>query len=315
MTGTRTFNIIRHLIALTAVTATAAVAIPAGAAGDQGPFTLKAQAAPLAVELSDTGAPVIPGGQVLYVTPALTRADLDNVDNSAAFAAGPYPGDTPIHLMGTLNAVGPAPILPEYPFLVRSQSPGQPTDKKANGPHTLSAESTDNASKATAHFGLAQGNPGILSATSSSSVSHLPASGALTALANSSLDGFSLGEQLTIGHVSGQAEIKRVNGQLTKASSFSIGSLSVMGQIVGLTDKGLVPVSKTNPGTDMKALSDALAQAGITLALVPAKETANSIDSAGLAVGFLRDVPNHGLMRVTVFFGRVQATVDAQAAG
>lgn len=293
------------------VGASAGPAPPAGAAST--PFSVAARAAPIAVELVDTDAPVLPGGEVLYAAPALTRAELDSIGNSAGFAAGPYPGDNLTALMGAFNAVSPTgPVLPEYPFSVSSQYPGNPAQKKENGPHRLASNSDENTSKADAHVGLARGNPGVASVSSTSIAKQDPGSGTLTAQASSLVDGFSLGPTLTVGHVSGHAEITSRPGEKpTKQTSFSVGSITVMGTIVGLTDKGLVPVPGTSPGADFNSLTSQLSQAGVTLALLPANETDTAIDSAGLVIGLTREIPNRGFVKVTITLGRVRAQVKS----
>jgi hypothetical protein len=217
--------------------------------------------------------------------------------------------------MGAANAVSPTgPVFPEWPFVVSSQYPGSPTAKKENGPHRLTATSGENGSEADAHLGVARGNPGVLSASSTSAAKQDPASGVLTATADSLVDGFSLGPTLTIGHISGHAEMSgRPGAKPSKQTSFSIANLIVMGTPVGLTDKGLVPVSNTPPGADVNALTKQLAQAGVTLTLLPAEGTDTAIDSAGLAIGYAQDVPNHGLVKVRLILGRVRAQVESSA--
>src|SRR5258705_660472 len=66
-------------------------------------FTASASAAPIALGFNDSKAPVIPGGQVIYATPAFSRAELDSVGDSTGFAAAPFPGDAIPALMGAAN--------------------------------------------------------------------------------------------------------------------------------------------------------------------------------------------------------------------
>jgi hypothetical protein len=42
---------------------------------------------------------------------------------------------------------------------------------------------------------------------------------------------------------------------------------------------------------------------------LPAEGTDTAIDSAGLAIGFAQDVPNHGIVKVRLTLGRVRAQV------
>lgn len=297
--------------------------VPAGAQDASSPvtsdtFSLAARAAPFAVELIDSGAPVIPGGQVLYVTPTVTRAELDSVGSSTGFAAAPYPGDALPSIMGASNAVSPTgPVFPEYPFSVSTTYPGNAEQAQERGPNRIASTSSENGSEADAHIGLARGNPAVASVASTSIAKHDPGTGALTAQANGVIDGFSLGPTLTIGRVLGHAEITAQPGQKpTKQTAFSLGTVTVMGTTVGLTDKGFVPVADTPPGADFNSLTRQLSQAGITVSILPANETETTIDSAGLAIGFsARDVPGHGLVKVTVTLGRVSAQLESGAPG
>jgi len=289
-----------------------ALALPAGAEGesDSAFFSARAFASPIGVEFYDAGAPVIPG-EVLYASVAVTKAAVDSVGNSAGFAAGPYLGDNVPALMGAFNAIGPfGAILPPYPFMVQSQYPGAPKAVQDSGPRHLAANSDDNGSDADAHVGLARGNPGLVSVSSTSKAVHDPATGASTATADGSVVGFSVGPTLTIGQIISHADVSAKPGEpLARHTSLSIGSLTVMGTLVGLTDKGLAPVPGTPKTADLNSLTKQLSAAGISLGLLPGEDSATGTDSAALVVGIVRDVPG-GQMRVRIILGRVQARVD-----
>jgi hypothetical protein len=302
------------------VVASLGLATPAGAQEEQadasaGFYSLTAHAAPVAVDVFDTGVPLIPG-EVLYITPAVTRAAVDSVGNSAGFAAGPYPGDNVPALMGAANALGPAgAILPQYPFLVSSQYPGTPEQVQDSGPRHLAARSSENGSAADAHIGLARGNPALASLASTSVVKHDPATGLSTATADAVVQAFSAGPTLAIGQLTTHAEVTGRPGERTaKKTSLSIGSLTVMGTLVGLTDQGLVPVPGTPKAADLNSLTRQLAATGITLGILPGEETADGIDSAALVIGIVRDVQGHGLVRTRIILGRVMARVESGAA-
>lgn len=306
----RTFRSILVLVA------SLAIAAPAGATDDgtgasSGFFSVSAAASPIGVEYFDAGAPVIPG-EIVYGSVAVTRAALDSVGNSSGFAAGPYFGDNVPALMGAINALGPqGAILPQYPFMVASQYPGDKEKKQEEGPRKLVATSSENESMGDAHVGLARGNPGLLSVSSTSKVKHDPATGGLLATADGIVQAFSVGETLTIGQLVSHAEMTGQPGQKpTKKTSLSIGPLTVMGQLVGLTDKGLVPVPGTPKATDVNGLTKQLNAAGITLGLLPGEETDSGIDSAAVVVGFAQKGPG-GITRVRVILGRVRAKVES----
>jgi hypothetical protein len=309
----------RALRSLLVVVASLAVATPASATDDYtaasgGFFSLGASAAPIGVEYFDASAPVIPG-EIVYGSVAFSRAVLDSVGNSSGFAAGPYFGDNVPALMGAVNALGPqGAILPQYPFMVVSQYPGAQKASQEEGPRKLVATSSENESTGDAHIGLARGNPGVASVSSTSKVKNDPATGQLISTADGVVTGFSVGETLTIGQLVSHAEMTGRSGEkATKKTSLSVGPITVMGQLVGLSEKGLVPVPGTPKATDVNSLTKQLAATGITLRLLPGEETETSIDSAAVVVGFAQKGPG-GITRVRIILGRVRAMVEAPAA-
>jgi hypothetical protein len=298
------------------VLASLAVATPASAIDDYTVvsgsfFSLGASAAPIGVEYFDASAPVIPG-EIVYASVAFTRAAVDSVGNSSGFAAGPYFGDNVPALMGAVNALGPqGAILPQYPFMVKSQCPGEPKNSQEEGPRRLIATCSENDAAGDAHVGLARGNPGVASVSSTSKVKNDPATGQLLATADGVVAGFSVGDTLTIGQLVSHAEMTGRSGQkATKKTSLSVGPITVMGTLVGLSEKGLGPVPGTPKATDFNSLTKQLAATGITLGLLPAEETDTSIDSAAVVVGFAQKGPG-GITRVRVILGRVTAKVES----
>lgn len=293
-------------------------AAPAGADDGTGNsssfYSVAAHSSPIGVEFYDTGAPLIPG-EIVYGSLTVTKAELDSVGNSAGFAAGPYLGDNVPALMGAANALGPqGAILPTYPFMVATQFPGNPKATQESGPRRLVANSGEHGSDGDAHIGLARGNPALASLASTSAVKHDPATGLLTAKADGMIQGFSVGPTLSIGQLITHAEVTGRAGEAPqKRTSLSIGSLTVMGTLVGLTDKGLAPVPGTPKTADLNSLTGQLAAAGIILGLLPGAETDSGIDSAALMIGITRDVPGHGTMRVRIILGRVRAKVESSS--
>jgi hypothetical protein len=218
--------------------------------------------------------------------------------------------------MGAANALGPqGAILPTYPFMVVSQYPGKSKDSQDSGPRHLVANSSENDSMGDAWVGLARGNPGVLSASATSAVKRDPATDVLTAKADGLVQGFSVGDALTIGQLVSHVEMTGRPGEApTKKTVLSIGPLTVMGTLVGLTDKGLAPVPGTPKTADLNSLTKQLGAAGITLGLLPGEETATGIDSAALIVGIAQKGPG-GITRVRIILGRVRAKVESTQAG
>lgn len=305
--------------ALLLVVTLLAVAAPARADDDTVVVTpsfynVAAYASPIGVEYYDAGAPLIPG-EIVYGSVAVSRAAVDSVGNSSAFAGGPYLGDNVPALMGAANALGPqGPILPQYPFMVTSQYPGNPKANQDEGPRHLLATSSDNESRGDANVSVVRGTPGVASVTSTSLARHDPGTDVVTATADGVVVGFSVGPALSIGQVTSHAEMTGKPGEpATKKTSLSIGPLTVMGTLVGLTDKGLVPVPGTPKTADLNSLTKALNAAGVTLGILPGEETPTSIDSAALIVGIAQKGPG-GITRVRILLGRVRAKVETNQA-
>jgi hypothetical protein len=154
----------------------------------------------------------------------------------------------------------------------------------------------------------------VASVTSTSLARHDPGTDVVTATADGVVVGFSVGPAMSIGQVTSHAEMTGKPGEpATKKTSLSIGPLTVMGTLVGLTDKGLVPVPGTPKTADLNSLTKALNAAGVTLGILPGEETPTSIDSAALIVGIAQKGPG-GITRVRILLGRVRAKVETNQA-
>jgi hypothetical protein len=131
--------------------------------------------------------------------------------------------------------------------------------------------------------------------------------------ASSSVDGFALGTTLRLGRISTLARLTvRPGSPPVKETSVSVASVTIAGQTVGLTEKGLVAADQTVAPVDATALNEALSKAGIELRYVPAVETPSSVTSASLRVGWTTDVPGRGPVRTTMTLGQVRVSAEAE---
>jgi hypothetical protein len=277
-------------------------------------FTVSARADAATIGIVDTHAPLVVNGQLVDATPATAQALVDSLGESQGFASAPYAGDFLVNVPNIVNGLfnGKAPPLPSYPFIVNSSYPGSPSVQQVQGPYGITARSTPTNTTASARLGLLTGSPALVSATATSSANQDAATGALVAQADTEIVGLSLGPLLKIGKISAHAQMSAQPSQTpVKQSSFSVGTLTIAGIEVGVTDKGLQLGPTTVPITSVTALTTLLNAAGIKLSYLPSTQTATSVDSAGLSVSFTQNVPTQGPVNVTLTFGRVAVTTDS----
>ena len=286
-----------------------AVSVPPGT------YRILARADAMRVQFTDPGAPAIPQGRILNASPSTAQALVDSTGVSEGFAAAPTPGEEVAALPLVVNGLtaGQAPPLPGYPFVVNSTYPGVPSQQEAQGPYSVSSVSDENTTTAAARIGvLTEGATRLGSSNANVSSVRDPATGTITATADASTDGLQLSPLITLGEISAHVQLVAEPGKApTVEKSFSVGSLTVAGVRLGLTDKGLEGI----PGLalsniDLSILNGALKQANLSIEYLPGEETPTSVDSGGLAITFAQDLPSQGLVNTTVTLGRVMAIAE-----
>lgn len=278
-------------------------------------YTVTARADTFAFEFVETGAPAAPGGEIFYATPSTAQALLDSVGRSQGFAAAPSPGPffatLPSNGNGVLAGFGFPFSFPDYPFYAASDHPVTPTSDKAFGPFRARAESNQYTAVGDARSGgLTNDDPAFLSSRAGARVALDPDTRARTAVADSRFDGFTTGP-LALGQSLAHARMAQTPGSPpTKESSFTIGSITIAGVQVAMTDKGFKLGDQAPPTADMGQLFGALAQAGITVEYLPARQTETSIDSAGLKITRAGADPNGTQHKVALILGRVGTSIQ-----
>jgi hypothetical protein len=96
----------------------------------------------------------------------------------------------------------------------------------------------------------------------------------------------------------------------TMTSSFEVGTMTVGGVKVGVTDKGFVVGPAANPRPDLGPLKPVLAAAGMAIEFLPAETTATGITSAGFRITAKQTFPVQGPVQETWTMGRVKASLD-----
>ena len=280
-------------------------------------YAVSAQSDTLGLQFIAKDAPVVSigGGEVLFATPSSAQSMLDSLGVSTSYASAPYPGALIVSLPGTLNGLGavPAPV-PGYPFYVTSSYPTAPSASQDVGPYGIDAKSSENATDAVARIGVSTFPPQVFSVISHTSVARDSNSGTLTATAVAEITPFSVSNLLRIGDIRGTAiatyDPSANPGKPHLSSSLSIGTITVAGTELGLTDKGLTVAGQPVLPVDVSGLVRMLDASGVQLEYVPAQRTNTSITSAGVRITFQRVFPDLGLTTVRLVLGQVSATAD-----
>jgi hypothetical protein len=225
----------------------------------------------------------------------------------------PYPGDLAISGPGLLAGITGLPSPPPYPFYVSSSHPAAPESKLAQPGYELAATSDELESKASTMTGGTAGSGSSASSMGSTGTSAMtgrdPTSGTVTAVAMGTADIVNIGGVLRIGHVDAKAKVTRGAGtEPTREASFAIDGMTILGQTVGLSDKGL-----TFGGTDTRippgnALTEALKQAKISVQYLARIDNPNGVVSPGLVITQEQATPGGPTMVFRYVFGKMAAS-------
>ena len=236
------------------------------------------------------------------------QAVVNAFGDSRGYAAYPYPGDIVLTAHGLSQGAAP-----KYPLIAQSDST-QPKSDVATGPYELHARSSDDTSSAVAQAGAGGGSVAMGSTQSSALATHDVKSGAVTADAETTVDSVSIAGVLSIGRVHSRAQMSAsVGAPPTRSSDTEVGDVTVGGQQVGLTDKGLVLAGTDVPLPPDSTANALLSSAGITVHYLKPLQTATSTVAPGFSVGVQQNVPGVGLTTVSYVFG--EASASAQATG
>jgi hypothetical protein len=279
-------------------------------------FQLSARADTVGEQVVATGFPVVPAGNIAFVTLASAQASLDTT-TSQAFASAPYPGDFVTSLPSTVNGLGNGvlPPLPTFPFYVASSNPTSPKNSQQVGPYQVSAVSDDHSSQGDSLIGLSTLAPQAASGTSHASVYRDPNNGLLTAEADSHIAPLAINNLLSVGDIHSHVKLvydpTKAAAGVKQQSSYAIGTITIGGIEVGLTEKGLSLAGRTLLPVDLSALQKLLQGSGVTIAYVPATRTATSITSSALEITYHNTKLPAPFLDTTLRFVLGQATASA----
>jgi hypothetical protein len=258
--------------------------------------TLLVPHAPLSNTVMDMGGPS-------------AQATLDTSGTSQAFASFPYPGENVVTAPGIVAGASKGQInLPAYPFYVLSDRTTGSKQEFGSGPFTLKAESTDTSSSSAATVGVeveGQGAAGL----AKSQASTISKAEVVTAEAKSESTSFSLGP-LRLGQVISTAKVElAAGGALTRSADTRVIGAMVGDTPVALTPQGLV-VGNTPVPSDPAPVQQALAQAQITVELMPRQEVPTGVVAPTVRVSR----QDESGMVITHTFGAAVAQVEGSPA-
>jgi hypothetical protein len=247
---------------------------------------------------------------VVDVGGPVAQASVSALQGSQGLAANPYPGDIVLTAHGLSQGAAP-----NYPLIAQSNNANTPNADASHGPYVLQAHSTDDMSSALAQAQGGSGGAAAANGTSTAKVVHDPGTGAVTADADATVEGVTIAGVLHIGRVHSHANMVAAPGTPAKrAADTEFGDVSVGGQAVGVTDKGLVLAGTDVPLPPSSTANALLTGAGVTVRYVEQVNTPTSVVASGLAVSAQQNVPRVGLTTVTYWFGQASASASAPAA-
>jgi hypothetical protein len=278
----------------------AASAFSASASADGLRAGLTVKGLPVTESVADVGVPT-------------AQAAVDSLGNSSGYASMPYPGDTVI-TAGSLVAVASSGqvVPPPYPLYATTKFPTAPDATVSQGPLTLKSHSDAQHTSSSASSGASSGGAavGFVEATADAARAD---DGTVKSKGAATVESFMAGP-LAIGEMKSTADVTRPpGGDPVRSSSFRASGVTVTGQAVGLTDKGLTVGGTDTPLPDSSSLRAALASAGLDVQPLPLINDPDGIVSAGVLVSWTRDIPNVGKGTVTYLLGRTAAHAQAAA--
>jgi hypothetical protein len=275
-------------------------------------YALTASANTVSLEIDMAEVPLL-APQLLFASPSSAEAQLNSYGGSTAFASVPFFGQTIEGIGGLVDGLGSGvlpPIPQTLPGYVSSNNPAVPTDTASQGPYTVSASSGDTSSTAAA--GIAASSEPALLSSAATATTDVESDGTLQSTAQSSTQPLSLGSLVQLGTIQASASMTLdPSGNLVQTSSFDLGTITLAGIKVGLTDQGLKLIGNTLAVPSLDALNAILASTGVSLALLPSTKTATSITSEGLQITLTKSLPIEGASALTIILG--QATAQLQA--
>jgi hypothetical protein len=251
----------------------------------------------LVEQFSDAGAPT-------------AHATADSLQ-TASYAGYPWPGNETFGLLGTAGGATGMP-LQDFPSAARSSSTGPTRSVKEYGPLRLEAQSSDAASSAAARAPLVTGPASAARTAADATVRH-EASGTVVARATTQVEAFTVAGVLRIGGASAVAEVTAALGSARgRVSSLHLSDVTIAGQTVAITEKGLSVAGTSTPLPSDSPLAQLLEEQQVSVKYIRAENSRDGVVSAGVLITVVRAVP--GLpepVQGSYLLGRARAAATA----
>ena len=240
------------------------------------------------------------------------QATLDSLGTSKAFASLPYPGETAVALPGLVGTLTGKSI-PGYPSYVTTTSPATPDNHADQPGYHLGSHSDASSSTAAAQAGETT-TTGIETGAFSTATVTAGSDGSVVSESDTRID-LALGAIRLSGLESTASVLLGPDGKATHRSSLRVGTLSLGGITIGVTDQGLVLGGLTLPlGDLLGGLGRMLSLGDTVVKFLPATETPDSILSAGLSITTSEQLPVVGHpAQVSITVGRAFAMASGSA--
>ena len=242
------------------------------------------------------------------------QAVLDSLGVSKAFASFPYPGELGVSATGLVSILTGF-SLPSYPLIANSDYPVQPQRNVDQPGLHLDTKSDPGSAVGDARFGETTGDTleagGFARASVTSDDQHR-----LTARAEARFS-VAVGPVHVRGVRAVAQEVRSADGKVTPTSSLEVGTISIAGIDLSLTDRGLVLAGTPLVPIDViNGVAKGLSVNGTSITFLPATITADSVTSAGLEITTSQQLPTVGHpLNVSFRLGNVMARAASSAFG
>lgn len=248
------------------------------------------------------------------------QAEVDSLAGSTGWAGAPYSG-TVAGNVGALSGLGlPVNVTAnQLPIFATSDYPHTPAAHNATAFANLHASSSQYSSNSSVAAAGPSAGPLTLGQITTKASASCASDGTLHGTASGGVDGFQVAGVLKIGAISSTADaITTASGRQTLTGTMSLAGVTIGGQPVSITDRGVVvgPSAVALPNNPVLGI---LAAAGITIHyLTVTKDPASgTVTAPGLEIS----VESHplpgvgtGVATTTFTFGRAMA-VASQTGG
>lgn len=237
----------------------------------------------------------------------VAQANVDTTGKATGFGSLPYPGENAVTAPGLLTFATGVPV-PGYPFYVRADHPVTPSAEAKDPSGTYALKATADQGKATGSAQFLFGGASPVTRSTADSTGALDGGGKLTMTATGVTEGLSFGDgTLKISSVLSKSVTAYDPGAAKPATrtELQIQGAKVGDQPVTIDRDGVHPSGQTVPvpiGTGSDSVSQALAQAGITVKTIAGNDVEGGRAGDVLEVTWKHTIPVEGNPKGTFIY-------------